>query len=226
MRPGGQPNMQQLMKQAQKMQQQMAARRRSWPRPRSSVPPAAVWCPSPSTGGGNVKSIKIDPAVVDPDDVETLEDLLMAAFNNAADAARELTEQKMGPAHGRARRPRPAGSVDPTMFEGALQDLIDELGRLPGIGPKSAQRIAFHVLSADPVDVKRLAAALRGSRTKCGSARPASTSPSRSSAGFAATRAGPKRRSASSRSRRTSSRSRRPANSAAATTCSAGRSIR
>jgi recombination protein RecR len=46
------------------------------------------------------------------------------------------------------------------MYEGAIQDLIDELGRLPGIGPKSAQRIAFHVLSADPTDVKRLAVAL------------------------------------------------------------------
>lgn len=47
------------------------------------------------------------------------------------------------------------------MYEGAIQDLIDELGRLPGVGPKSAQRIAFHVLSADPVDVKRLAVALQ-----------------------------------------------------------------
>jgi recombination protein RecR len=46
------------------------------------------------------------------------------------------------------------------MYEGALQDLIDELGRLPGVGPKSAQRIAFHILSADPVDVKRLASVL------------------------------------------------------------------
>lgn len=46
------------------------------------------------------------------------------------------------------------------MYEGAIQDLIDELGRLPGIGPKSAQRLAFHVLSADPADVKRLAASL------------------------------------------------------------------
>jgi recombination protein RecR len=42
------------------------------------------------------------------------------------------------------------------MYEGAVQDLIDELGRLPGIGPKSAQRIAFHLLAADPVDVTRL----------------------------------------------------------------------
>ncbi|HEY0001598.1 MAG TPA: recombination mediator RecR [Actinoplanes sp.] len=47
------------------------------------------------------------------------------------------------------------------MYEGAIQDLIDELGRLPGVGPKSAQRIAFHVLSADPADVNRLATALR-----------------------------------------------------------------
>ena len=46
------------------------------------------------------------------------------------------------------------------MYEGAVQDLIDELGRLPGVGPKSAQRIAFHLLSADPTDVRRLIDAL------------------------------------------------------------------
>ena len=46
------------------------------------------------------------------------------------------------------------------MYEGAIQDLIDELGRLPGIGPKSAQRLAFHLLQADTVDVNRLASAL------------------------------------------------------------------
>ena len=43
------------------------------------------------------------------------------------------------------------------MYEGVIQDLIDELGRLPGVGPKGAQRIAFHLLQADPVDVRRLA---------------------------------------------------------------------
>ena len=46
------------------------------------------------------------------------------------------------------------------MYEGAVQDLIDELGRLPGVGPKSAQRIAFHLLQSDPADVERLAHAL------------------------------------------------------------------
>ncbi len=46
------------------------------------------------------------------------------------------------------------------MYEGAIQDLIDELGRLPGVGPKGAQRIAFHLLAADPADVRRLIGAL------------------------------------------------------------------
>ncbi|CAM4079141.1 recombination mediator RecR [Nocardiopsis rhodophaea] len=46
------------------------------------------------------------------------------------------------------------------MYEGAVQNLIDELGRLPGVGPKSAQRIAFHLLAAETADVKRLANAL------------------------------------------------------------------
>jgi recombination protein RecR len=43
------------------------------------------------------------------------------------------------------------------MYEGAVQDLIDELGRLPGVGPKSAQRIAFYLLAAESTDVERLA---------------------------------------------------------------------
>jgi recombination protein RecR len=47
------------------------------------------------------------------------------------------------------------------MYEGAVQDLIDELGRLPGVGPKSAQRIAFYLLAAEPADVERLASTLR-----------------------------------------------------------------
>jgi recombination protein RecR len=46
------------------------------------------------------------------------------------------------------------------VYEGPVQALIDELGRLPGVGPKSAQRIAFHLLKAEPADAKRLAAAI------------------------------------------------------------------
>ncbi|CAB4729850.1 unannotated protein [freshwater metagenome] len=47
------------------------------------------------------------------------------------------------------------------MYEGAIQDLIDELGRLPGIGPKSAQRIAFHIIQSERVDTTRLVEVLR-----------------------------------------------------------------
>jgi recombination protein RecR len=47
------------------------------------------------------------------------------------------------------------------MYEGIIQDLIDELGRLPGVGPKSAQRIAFYIIASDRVDVTRLAEVLK-----------------------------------------------------------------
>jgi recombination protein RecR len=52
------------------------------------------------------------------------------------------------------------------MYDSVIQDLIDELGRLPGVGPKSAQRIAFHLLDADADDVKRFAAVLTEVKAK------------------------------------------------------------
>jgi recombination protein RecR len=52
------------------------------------------------------------------------------------------------------------------VYEGIIQELIDELGRLPGIGPKSAQRIAFHILQTETYDVTRLAEVLMEIREK------------------------------------------------------------
>jgi recombination protein RecR len=52
------------------------------------------------------------------------------------------------------------------VYEGPVQDLIDELGRLPGIGPKSAQRIAFHLLKVDSADAERLARAIHEVKAK------------------------------------------------------------
>lgn len=52
------------------------------------------------------------------------------------------------------------------MYEGIVQDLIDELGRLPGVGPKSAQRIAFHILQTESFDVTKLANTLLDVRDK------------------------------------------------------------
>jgi len=56
---------------------------------------------------------------------------------------------------------RPACRGPEQLYEGPVQDLIDELGRLPGIGPKSAQRIAFHLLTQDAADITRLQGALQ-----------------------------------------------------------------
>ena len=53
-----------------------------------------------------------------------------------------------------------------SVYEGPIQDLIEELGRLPGVGPKSAQRLAFHLLQVDLEDAERLADAIRGVKQK------------------------------------------------------------
>ena len=97
MRPGGQPNLQQLMKQAQKMQQQMADAQAELAGTELTGTAGGGLVTVTATGTGEVTGIKIDPKAVDPDDVETLEDLVLAALHNAAEAARTLTEEKMGP---------------------------------------------------------------------------------------------------------------------------------
>jgi len=96
-RPGGQPNLQQMMKQAQKMQQQMVAAQAELAEAELTGTAGGGLVTVTVKGSGEVVSVKIDPKAVDPDDVETLEDLVVAAVHNAAQAARELTEQKMGP---------------------------------------------------------------------------------------------------------------------------------
>ena len=100
MRPGGQPNMQQIMKQAQKMQQQVAQAQAELAAAEVTGTAGGGLVSVVMTGLGEVKSIKIAPEAVDPDDIESLEDLVLAAVRNAAEAQRELTEEKMGPATG------------------------------------------------------------------------------------------------------------------------------
>jgi len=96
-RPGGQPNLQQLMKQAQQMQQQVADAQAELAEAELTGTAGGGLVTVTIKGTGEVTTIKIDPKAVDPDDVETLEDLVLAAFHNATEAQRQLTEQKMGP---------------------------------------------------------------------------------------------------------------------------------
>lgn len=97
MRPGGQPNLQQLMKQAQKMQQQMADAQAELAEAELTGTAGGGLVTVTIKGTGEVSAVKIDPKAVDPDDVETLEDLVLAALHNASEAVRGLTEEKMGP---------------------------------------------------------------------------------------------------------------------------------
>jgi DNA-binding YbaB/EbfC family protein len=96
-RPGGQPNLQQIMKQAQKMQQQMASAQAELAETEVTGTSGGGLVTVTMRGSGEVLGVKIDAKAVDPDDVETLEDLVLAAFHNAADSVKALTEEKMGP---------------------------------------------------------------------------------------------------------------------------------
>ena len=170
-------------------------------------------------GSGEVVAVKIDPKVVDPDDVETLQDLIVGALGDASNRSPTLAQEQLGPLAGGMGCWRTARA----MFEGPVQDLIDELGKLPGIGPKSAQRIAFHLLSVEPPDIDRLTAVLAKVRDGVRFCAVCGNVSDDERAASARTRAATARRSASSRSRRTSRPSSAPANSAGATTFWAAR---
>jgi DNA-binding YbaB/EbfC family protein len=96
-RPGGQPNLQQLMKQAQKMQQQLADAQAELAETEISGTAGGGLVTVTMTGAGEVRAVKIAAEAVDPDDVETLEDLVLAALHAASDNIKKLTEEKMGP---------------------------------------------------------------------------------------------------------------------------------
>ena len=91
-----QPNMQQLLKQAQKMQEDMIAAQETLKDEVVDASAGGGMVTVQVTGDLVVKSIKIDPEAVDPDDVELLQDMVMAALNEGLRAAQELAAAKMG----------------------------------------------------------------------------------------------------------------------------------
>jgi nucleoid-associated protein EbfC len=97
---GGQPNMQQLMKQAQKMQEQLEAAQAELAEAEVKGSAGGGLVEATVRGSGELTEITIDPKVVDPDDIETLQDLIVAAVRDANRAATELANQKMGPLAG------------------------------------------------------------------------------------------------------------------------------
>ena len=91
-----QPNMQQILKQAQKMQQEMLAAQESLKDEVVEASAGGGMVTVKVTGDLEVKAITIDPQAVDPEDVELLQDMIMAAVNEAMRSAQELASSKLG----------------------------------------------------------------------------------------------------------------------------------
>jgi DNA-binding YbaB/EbfC family protein len=98
--PGGQPDLAQLMKQAQQMQQQLVAAQAELAEREVTGSAGGGLVTATMTGSGDVTAITIAPSAVDPDDLETLQDLVVAAVRDAKRAADELTASRMGPLAG------------------------------------------------------------------------------------------------------------------------------
>ena len=140
-----------------------------------------------SAGGGMVKvkmsgdlrllEIAIDPEAIDPDDAELLQDMVLAAVNEAlplGPGAGARASWAASPAVGGlggsgcpACGPPPGRYVH-IVHPGPIQRLVTELSRLPGIGQRTAQRLAFHILRADDAEAFGLADAIREVKEKVG----------------------------------------------------------
>lgn len=95
-----QPNMQQLMKQAQKMQRDLQAAQEQIAQQTVEGTAGGGLVKATMTGLGDLTAVEIDPKVVDPDDIETLQDLVVAAVHDAKRVSDELAATTMGPLAG------------------------------------------------------------------------------------------------------------------------------
>jgi DNA-binding YbaB/EbfC family protein len=99
-RPGAQPNMQQLMKQAQKMQAQLAEAQAQLAEQEVTGTAGGGLVTATMSGSGELRALVIDPSAVDPEDVETLQDLIVAAVRDANRAVATIASETMGPLTG------------------------------------------------------------------------------------------------------------------------------
>lgn len=94
---GGQPDMQQLLQQAQKMQQDLATAQQELAESSVEGTAGGGLVKATVNGSGELQGLVIDPKAVDPEDTETLADLVVAAVRDANEAVRELQQSKLGP---------------------------------------------------------------------------------------------------------------------------------
>lgn len=100
MGPGGEADLQQMMQQVMAMQQQLATAQEELAEAEVTGAAGGGLVTATMTGAGEVTAVKISPEAVDLDDMETLEDLVVAAVHAAAEEQRQLAEEKLGPLAG------------------------------------------------------------------------------------------------------------------------------
>lgn len=161
MMPG---NMNNLMKQAQRMQKQMETTTKELEDKiyESSVGGGVVT--AKVSGKKELMEIKLDPEVVDPDDIETLEDLIISAVNEAFRMQDEDYQENMNKISGGMGLGGLTVLMD--IYGGEVNRLIEELGRLPGIGAKTAQRLAFYIISMPEERAQALADSIVNAKKK------------------------------------------------------------
>ena len=151
-------DIQQMMKQAQQMQERL---QKQMAELRVEATAGGGMVTVVVNGAKQLQSLKIDPEVVSKDDVEMLQDLIVAAVNDAQRKADEQMSQSMGGMMGGLKLPGMSMRTSAWSFPDPLVRLIEELQRLPGIGPKGAQRLAFHILKTPREQADRLIDAMR-----------------------------------------------------------------
>src|SRR6266702_2867653 len=144
-----------LMKQAQQMQESMRKLQDELASIEVEGQSGAGMVKVTMTCRHDVRRVNIDPSLL-ADDKDMLEDLVAAAVNDAARKVEAAVQEKMSALTGGPGLP--PGMKSPT----ALEELIEALRCLPGVGPKSAQRIAYHLLQYDKTGAARLAQSLHG----------------------------------------------------------------
>ena len=144
-----------VMQQAKQMQEQMQKRMAEM---RVEANAGGGMVTVVVNGSKQLQSLRIDPEVVSKEDVEMLQDLILAAVNDAHRKVDEQLGQSMSGLLGGLKIP---GTLLALSLPEPLTRLVEQLQKLPGIGAKSAQRLAFHILRHPREDAERLCDAIR-----------------------------------------------------------------
>ena len=157
-------NMNNLMKQAQKMQRQMEENQKALEEKEFTAAAGGGAVEVTISGKREVTKVKLAEEVVDPDDIEMLEDLIVAATNEALRKVEQENQAVMSKLTGGLGGLGGGLSILMEYYSSHINKLIEQFSHLPGIGTKSAQRLAFHIMNMPKEQVQQLTNAITDAR--------------------------------------------------------------